>query len=211
MSYLRKFDVHISTWCNYHMLDMLTFLDYPSILVTSQISRSWAFLFLVSNLAFSPKNTNYPSPSLSNAYQVGQWQEPISWSEQLRCACVRAFSRTRLFSEWFWHKFWISFKFHKWVSKTYRPKNDIFCFFWYLIIWKRALTWWRFYFHGKKCPKMCLKINWSVKTPWHWPSMGVARSGLWAPACKSAFVAHHRDPQRLASLHMRTREHSGNK
>ena len=27
---------------------------------------------------------------------------------------------------------------------------------------------------------MCLKINWPVKTPWHRPSMGVARSGLWA-------------------------------
>ena len=24
-------------------------------------------------------------------------------------------------------------------------------------------------------PKMCLKVNWSVKTPWHRPSMGVAR------------------------------------
>ena len=28
---------------------------------------------------------------------------------------------------------------------------------------------------------MCLKINRSVKTPWHRPSIGVARSGLWAP------------------------------
>ena len=28
---------------------------------------------------------------------------------------------------------------------------------------------------------MCIKINWSVKTPWHRPSMGVARSRLWAP------------------------------
>ena len=28
---------------------------------------------------------------------------------------------------------------------------------------------------------MCIKINWSVKTPWHRPSMRVARSGLWAP------------------------------
>ena len=28
---------------------------------------------------------------------------------------------------------------------------------------------------------MCLKINCSVKTPLHKPSMGVARSGLWAP------------------------------
>ena len=29
---------------------------------------------------------------------------------------------------------------------------------------------------------MCLKINCSVKTPLHKPSMGVARSGLWAPS-----------------------------
>ena len=29
---------------------------------------------------------------------------------------------------------------------------------------------------------MCLKINWSVKTSWHRPSMGVTRSWLWAPA-----------------------------
>ena len=28
---------------------------------------------------------------------------------------------------------------------------------------------------------MCLKINWSVKRPWHRPSIGVTRSGLWAP------------------------------
>ena len=37
---------------------------------------------------------------------------------------------------------------------------------------------------------MCLKINWSVKAPWHRPSMGVARSGLWAPVrVKLAYVA----------------------
>ena len=36
-------------------------------------------------------------------------------------------------------------------------------------------------FREKKCPKMCLKINSSVKTPWQRPSTGVARSGLWAP------------------------------
>ena len=37
------------------------------------------------------------------------------------------------------------------------------------------------YFAEKKSPEMGLKINWSVKTPRHRPSMGVARSGLWAP------------------------------
>ena len=112
-------------------------------------------------------------------------QEPITWSEQLPCTRVTAFSRTSLFLERFWREFWISVKFHKPVSKTYRPKNDIFCLlitfsflFWYLILRMRSYIWWRFYFREKKCPKMCHKINWSVKTPWHRPSMGVARSGL---------------------------------
>ena len=35
---------------------------------------------------------------------------------------------------------------------------------------------------------MCLKINRSVKTPWHSPSMGVARSGLWAPENSQHFA-----------------------
>ena len=35
---------------------------------------------------------------------------------------------------------------------------------------------------------MCLKINRSVKTPWHRPSMGVARSGLWAPENSQHFT-----------------------
>ena len=30
------------------------------------------------------------------------------------------------------------------------------------------------------CPKMCLKINLSVKTPWRRPSKGVSNSELWA-------------------------------
>ena len=46
-------------------------------------------------------------------------QEPIIRSEQLSCARVSAFSRTSLFLERFWREFWISFKFHKPVSKTY--------------------------------------------------------------------------------------------
>ena len=71
------------------------------------------------------------------------------------------------------------------MSKAYRPKNDIFCLlikfifpFWYLILRTR---------HGgdsifaeKKSPEVGLKINCSVKPPWHRPSMGVAGSGLWA-------------------------------
>ena len=73
----------------------------------------------------------------------------------------------------------ISFKSHKAVDKTYRPKNDNFCLlmtlrfpFWYLnILRTRSYTWRRFHFRVKKCPKMCLKINRSVKTPLHRPSM----------------------------------------
>ena len=52
----------------------------------------------------------------------------------------------------------------------------------YLILRMRSQTCQRFCFRGKKCPKMCLKINCSVKTLLHKPSMGVARSGLWAPS-----------------------------
>ena len=44
-------------------------------------------------------------------------------------SCLTAFSWTSLFLEGFWRKFFISFKFHKLVSKTYRPKNDIFLHF----------------------------------------------------------------------------------
>ena len=115
-------------------------------------------------------------------------REPIIRSEELPCARHTAFSWTSLFLERFWHKFWISFKLHKPNRKTYRFKNDIFCFlitfsfsFWYLILRMPSQTRWGFYFRGKRCLEMCLKINWSIKTPWHRPSMGVARSGLWAP------------------------------
>ena len=66
--------------------------------------------------------------------------------------------------------------------------DDIFCLlitfsfpFWYVILRIRSSTWWRFYFRGKKCPRMCLKINLSVKTLWHRPSMGVTRFALWVP------------------------------
>ena len=84
-------------------------------------------------------------------------------------------------------EFRISFKSHKPVSKTYRPKNDNFCLFmtlrfpfWYLYTSNAFIAWWILHFRGKNCPKMCLKINRSVKTPCHRPSVGVALSGLWA-------------------------------
>ena len=70
-----------------------------------------------------------------------QYQEPITRSEQLPCVRVTVCSRKSLFLEQSWRKFWISFKLHKPVSKTYRPKNDIFLPFnnltfpfWYLIL-----------------------------------------------------------------------------
>ena len=104
-------------------------------------------------------------------------QEPISWNEQN----FTAFSRTSFFSERFWREFRISFKSHKPVSKTYRPKKDNFCLFMHFLYTSNAfIAWWMFHFLVKNCPKMYLKINRSVKTPWHRPSMGVARSGLWA-------------------------------
>ena len=62
---------------------------------------------------------------------------------QERATSIRScpFSRTSLFLEQFWREYRISLKFHKQVSKTYRPKNDIFCLlitfsfpFWYLIL-----------------------------------------------------------------------------
>ena len=117
--------------------------------------------------------------------------EPITWSEQIPCARATSFSWTSLFLEWFWCKFWISFKFHKLVSKAYRPKNDNCCL---LIIFSFPFFY-LFYLYfqwahrcggdsiwvGKKCPEMCLKINLSIKTPWRRPSMEVTCFGLWAP------------------------------
>ena len=76
-------------------------------------------------------------------------------------------------------EFWISFKSHKPVSKTYRPKNDNFCLlrtlrlpFWYLIL-HAFIDLAEVSFSRENCPKLCLKINRSVKTPWHRPRMEV--------------------------------------
>ena len=52
---------------------------------------------------------------------------------------------------------------------------------------------------------MCLKINWSVITPWHRPGMGVARSGSWAAdkTCQNYgttywyLIGHFRVPKTL--------------
>ena len=72
-------------------------------------------------------------------------QEPITLRGRLPCTRVTAFSWTSSFLELFLHEFWISSKFHKPVSKTYRPKNDIFWLlitlnflFWYLILRMRS-------------------------------------------------------------------------
>ena len=78
---------------------------------------------------------------------------------------------------------------HKPVSKTKTPENDIFDILVtfsfplsHLIFIMRSWTERSFHFRGKKCAlRNVSKENRSVKTPWHRPSMGVARSGLWAP------------------------------
>ena len=125
------------------------------------------------------------------------WQQE-QLKRTLKYARVKAFSRTSLFLERFWREYWIpvSFKFHKQVSKTYRPKNNIFFAFsfpfWYLLPRMVEIL----FFCGKMCPKMCLKINWFIKTPWHRLSMRVTRSGsAWIPGiihpCKQLTVIHH--------------------
>ena len=109
-------------------------------------------------------------------------QEPITWSEQLTCPRVTAFSRTSLFLERLWREFWISFKFHKPVSKTYRLKNYIFCLlvtfkfpFWNFIL--RIWTYGGDYiFAGEST------LNWYVRTPWNRHGMRVVRPWLWTPA-----------------------------
>ena len=51
-------------------------------------------------------------------------------------------------------------------------------------------------FAGTGCPKMCLRINWSVKTRGNRPSIGVARSSLWAPG-----PVYHEDECYLSVLY----------
>ena len=84
---------------------------------------------------------------------------------------VTVFSRTSLFLERFWREFRISFKSHKPVSKPYRPKNDNFCLlmtlrFPFLISFtsNAFIDVAEIPFSRENYPKMCLKINWSVKT-----------------------------------------------
>ena len=83
--------------------------------------------------------------------------------------------------ERFWCEFRISLNSHKPVSKAYRPKNDNFYLlmttlrfpFWRLTLRMRSTRGGDSIFVGKFCPEMCLKINRSVKTPWHRPSSTV--------------------------------------
>ena len=104
-------------------------------------------------------------------------------------SCHRVFTDQFIF-ETVWPEFRISFKSHKPVSKTYRPKKDnLFVLMalrfplWYLMISNAFIDEAEiFHFRGKNCPKMCLKITQSVKTPWHRCGMEVDRSGLWDPA-----------------------------
>ena len=52
---------------------------------------------------------------------LGMQQEPKTRSKQLPCAWSRRFHGPVYLLERFWCEFWISFKFHKPVSITYRP------------------------------------------------------------------------------------------
>ena len=96
------------------------------------------------------------------------------------CTRVAAFSPTASFLERLRRELRISFKPYKPVIKTCRPKNDIFDLlmplrfsFWCFKDKMRTYTESRdSTFEGKSE----LKINRSVKTPWHRPSMRVARS-----------------------------------
>ena len=90
---------------------------------------------------------------------------------QILCS-VTVFSRTGLFLERFWHEFRICFKFHKPVSKPYRPKNDnLFLLMTLRFLFLISYTSNAFIdvaeipFSRENYLKMCLKINWSVKTP----------------------------------------------
>ena len=65
-----------------------------------------------------------------HAYRIKQ--EPITRSEQLPCACVTAFSRTSFYNG-FGANFGYLLNFTKPVSKTYRPKNDVFCLLIHLV------------------------------------------------------------------------------
>ena len=108
------------------------------------------------------------------------------------------YSSHGVFTDQFWREFRISFKSHNLVSKTYRPKNDIFAFWWRLVFLfdisytRNALI------NGngaersggeKLWSKMYLKINQSLKTLLHAcrPSIGgthqlLVRAWTYAPA-----------------------------
>ena len=113
-------------------------------------------------------------------------QEPISWNEQL----PRPFHGPVSFQN---AGFGANLEYHwsptnqsgkptdlKKISLPFQLMTLRFRFCYYLYTSNAFIAWWIFHFRVKNCPKMCLKINRSVKTPWHRPSVGVARSGLWA-------------------------------
>ena len=112
-----------------------------------------------------------------------EWQKSITRSEQLPCARVTAFSRTSLFLERFWREFWISFKFHKPVSKTYRPKNDIFCL---LIACTQTLLYFSFQKH-RRAHERRRRARTSVErekekyTPLRWRSINLLRFIFYHP------------------------------
>ena len=103
-------------------------------------------------------------------------QEPISWNEQLPRRFHGPVSFQNGFGANLEHPL-------SPTNQSAKPTVQLMTLrfrFWYLYTSNAFIAWWIFHFRVKNCPKMCLKINRSVKTPWHRPSVEVARSGLWA-------------------------------
>ena len=93
-------------------------------------------------------DTVWKSRTCSSGYAWGSCTYPGAHYPQRATSmrsCIGVFTIS-LYLERFWHEIWISFKFHKPISKTYRPKIDIFCllitfsflFNWYLILRMRS-------------------------------------------------------------------------
>ena len=68
------------------------------------------------------------------------------------------------------------------ISKKFLMSwQHLFFLFVIIVLWIHTHTVRCFHFRGKKYCEMMLKINWSVKTTLHRPSIGAAPSGLWIP------------------------------
>ena len=121
------------------------------IIRVKKVTGNLNFLWLI-NTPYS-KMLAIIGPVYREVEDFGRWGNPLRWDNP-HCPCnlsfyfepgahlleratSTAFSRTSFFSERFWREFRTSFKSHKPVSKTYRPKKDYnFCLF----------SWWRYVF-----------------------------------------------------------------